>query len=464
MRYYLKRVLTKEQLYQLFQLNSNSQAPSFVIYSTELTERLSYTCNFIFQHVLNCNYKLTSDLKTFNESKELKINYSSNVLDNAFKIEPHKLLFETSIDQNYIPTHVTKNDLVYFYPNETKCDLGYDLFSSVFYFISRYQEWQPFEKDRHQRFEAVNAIQFQLKQHLKPLVNIWINEFKLKLIDHFGSIQFTQKKFVYASTIDVDNLFAYKNKGQKRTIAGALKDIYLLDLKNLKRRIQVVKGKLADPFDVYEQLNAISKQSGVPLFYFFLQRTGTESDRTIDPHSGAFEPVFEQLKKEDVTFGLHPSYNAHTNEKLMKEEFDCIKTHSGSEINLSRQHYLRFDIAKTPKQLINNGVIADFTMGFASAAGYRAATFTPFCYFDLEKNKATELLMIPFVVMDGVYFNYSKTPILEAQEQMIELAEQAKELNGIFVTVFHERTMDESLYLGFKDLYLNLHERLKAIT
>ncbi len=456
--------MNKEQLYQLFQLNSNSQAPSFVIYSTELTERLSYTCNFIFQHVLNCNYKLTSDLKTFNESKELKINYSSNVLENAFKIEPHKLLFETDIDQNHIPTHIAKNDLVYFYPNETKCDLGYDLFSSVFYFISRYQEWQPFDKDRHYRFEASNSIQFHLKQHLKPLIDIWVNEFKLKLQQFFGSIQFTQKKFVYTSTIDVDNLFAYKNKGQKRTIAGALKDIYLLDLKNLKRRLQVVKGKLADPFDVYEQLNTISKQSGVPLFYFFLQRTGTEFDRTIDPHSGAFEPVFEQLKKDKIEFGIHPSYNAHINEKLMKEEFDCIKQHSHSTINISRQHYLRFDIAKTPELLIKNDVVADFTMGFASSPGYRAATFTPFCYFDLKNNKATDLLMIPFVVMDGVYFNYSQIPALEAQEQMIELATQAKQLNGIFVSVFHERTMDEALYPGFKDLYLNLHERLKAST
>jgi hypothetical protein len=219
-----------------------------------------------------------------------------------------------------------------------------------------------------------------------------------------------------------------------------------------------LKGKMQDPFDVYDDLNELSKKTKTPLFYFFLQRSGTEHDRTIDPSSSAYKQVFEKLNKSGVGYGLHPSYETVSNAELIKQEFEIIRKNSNSSIQISRQHYLRFNIKTTPKQLISNGVVADFTMGFAFGAGYRAGTFTPFYYYDLENEKATDLLMVPFVIMDGVYFIYSNTGVAEAEKQIVELAEDVKRLNGILVTVFHERTFDEVLYPGFGGLYRRLQE------
>lgn len=454
--------MNSDQLNTLFQLKAAANAPQILVYSSESSERLNYTCKFIFEHVLICNYAIVHDQTYFQNSNGIRINYSNTNLAHAFQIKPHLLLFESDVKENFKPEYELKSDQYMFFPNKENCDLGFDIFSAVFYFISRYQEWQGFDSDRHHRFEATNSIQFQLKQHLKPMVNVWIDQLKNKLQSKFSELKFPQKKFSYISTIDVDNLYAYKGKGKKRTIAGALKDLYLLDLKNLKRRLKVVKGEEADPFDVYDQLNKLSLEKSIPLIYFFLQRTGTEFDRTIDPNSVAFEPVFEKLKKDNISFGLHPSYDAHTNDDLMNTEFELIRSHSKTEITISRQHYLRFDIRKTPFQLIKNKVLADFTMGFASEPGYRAATFTPFHFFDFSSNKPTLLLMVPFVIMDGVYFNYSKTPAIEAEAQIFEMVNEVKRLNGIFITVFHERTFDEVLYPGFKQLYVNLHEKLKA--
>lgn len=450
------------QLNNLFQLKALSNAPRIIIYSSSYSERLNYVCQFIFEHVLNCHFLIVNDLSQFENSEGIGINYSNANTPFAFQIKPHHFLFESGINNEFKPEYEFNSDLCSFFPNKESCDMGFDLFSAVFYFISRYQEWQTFDGDRHRRFEAINSIQFQLKQHLKPLANIWIDQLKTKLQLKFKDLKFPQKKFRYISTIDVDNLYAYKHKGKKRTIAGALKDIYLLDIKNLKRRLRVVNGKEDDPFDVYDQLNSMTLESKTPLIYFFLQRSGTEFDRTIDPNMGAFEPVFEKMNAQQISYGLHPSYDANTNESLMQSEFQTIRTHSKTEISISRQHYLRFDIRKTPFQLISNKVVADFTMGFASSAGYRAATFTPFYFFDLLKNETTNLLMVPFAAMDGVYFNYSKTYPHEAEEQMLELANEAKRLDGIFITVFHERTFDDALYPGYKEVYVNLLEKLKA--
>ena len=67
--------------------------------------------------------------------------------------------------------------------SDASCDLGYDIFSSVFYFISRYEEWQDFEKEKHGRFDLQQSILFKDQQHLKPVLNIWIEEFKLALLN-----------------------------------------------------------------------------------------------------------------------------------------------------------------------------------------------------------------------------------------------------------------------------------------
>jgi hypothetical protein len=145
---------------------------------------------------------------------------------------------------------------------------------------------------------------------------------------------------------------------------------------------------------------------------------------------------------------------------LLREYLEIMISSSGKQIDISIKIFLRLKIKTTPQQLLSYGIKADFSIGFASGAGYRAGTFTPFNYYDLEKEKASELLMVPFAVMDGVYFIYSQTQISEAKKQILQLAEEARAMNGIFISVFHERTFDEALYPGFGELYRFLLAKL----
>jgi len=452
--------LNTDQLHNLFQIRASHDAPVILIYSKTLTERLAYTCRFVFEHVLNCRYEITTELSVFQQFASTKINYSDVFVENAFQILPHTLLFETGVDPLYTLSGEIKNGRMYFHLNTSNDNLGHDLFASVFYFISRYQEWQTFPADEHGRFELVASIQHKLGCHLDPLVNIWIEELKekLKLLDR--SMAFPIKKFRYISTVDVDNLYAYRSKGALRTLGAIAKDLVTGKFSNLQRRLSVLSGRISDPFDVYAQLNELAKSTGVPLIYFFLQRSNTKYDRTVNPNSDVFKKVFNELMKSKVPFGLHPSYHTSVNKDLMKNEFDRMRERSSAAATLSRQHFLRFQISSTPQQLIENGVQIDFTMGFASGAGYRAATFTPFYYFDLNSEQATDLLMVPFVAMDGSYFVYSQTSAQQAESELFALAETARKLNGLFVTVFHERTFDPVLYPSFGELYIKLQKNL----
>ncbi len=457
-------MLNRQGLDLLLNFTKEDSDP-LIIYCAVATQRLIYTSEFIFNTVLKVPYKISSNQKEFEASSHFKINYSKECFDGIVQVIPCGLLSETGITE-IKPAPFFKDDLIYFY--KTSAEPGgflfhFDIFSAVFYFISRYEEWQRFEKDLHGRFEAASSLLFQHKQHLKPALDLWIREFAQFLKAANTGLDFPPKQFQVISTIDVDNLFAYKNKGLLRTAGAAVKDLLKIDLKNLKARLSVISGRSADPFDIYENVSGFCSGLQVPMIWFFLFRSGTRYDRSVDPRSGAFKNVFKILKGEKALIGLHPSYHSVNEKNRLGSEAAAISAVLGEPVHLSRQHYLRFDIRTTPDLLIENGIEMDASMGFASSPGFRAGTSHPFYYFDFSKEKKTGLLFLPFCTMDGAYFVYSKTSPDETLVSMLSLAKEVKKAGGFFISVFHERTFYNHLYPGFGTLYKNLHRRLKEL-
>jgi len=449
-------ILNRDELYQLFQLTAQTNSLVFCVYSPKVTNRLNYTLQFVFEHVLNVRYKVFQNKTDWENESVLKINYSHDIIKNSFHITPSGLLQENGINKTFYPPFEKINGQPVLFPSSSG-DVPFDIFSAVFYCISRYEEWQDFIPDTHQRFERNQSVFFKAGYHHRPLVNLWIEDWKTLLNKKYSHIQWPQKKFRLISTIDVDNLYAYKHKGFLRTTAAIAKDAIHFDFSNLARRVSVLRGQQPDPFDVYDELIQFSKNEHFTLLYFFLQHTGTKYDRTVNPHSPYFKTLFHKLVNSGIYFGLHPSYHTLHNYPQLQRELALIKNQSGINIQVSRQHYLRFNIQTYPQYLIQAGIVADFSLGFASGSGYRAGTFTPFLYYNFKEEKQEDLCMVPFVVMDGVYFNYDTVSAQSALKEMIELKEQAANLNGIFISVFHERTFDEVLYPGFRNAYKKIY-------
>lgn len=461
-------MLTKQSLYALFDLNVASHAPLIVVYTEQPLPRLNYVCQFIFEKALNVPFRITHDLKEFETTNNsLRINYSETAQAlESFQVLPSGLLHQKGVSE-IKPTTVLKNGMIYFYPSATesgnvkRCD--FDVFSAVFYCISRMEEWQKYERDIHQRFEAPSSFLYQQKFHLKPVVDIWIEELKSALKAVYPEVKFPEKKFKTISTIDVDNLFAFKAKGWMRTLGASARDVLNRDFFNLKLRWQVVLGRKRDPFDVYADISEFCFEQRIPLIWFFLFNTGNAYDRTVNPRSNAFLRVFRALKENHALFGLHPSYHSSFKKEILRNELKSLSEKSNEPITLSRQHYLRFDIRTTPALLLREGIIADFTMGFASYPGFRAGTSRPFHYYDFDQESASELLFVPFCAMDGAYTVYDLADPDAALSSMLNLAKEVKKINGFFITVFHERTFFDHLYMGYGTLYKKLHSGVKEL-
>lgn len=451
--------MTKEGLHNLLNLGVEEKVTRIIIFSETKSERLNYVCEFIFNIVLKINYSITHSISEFEASNQFKINYSEMAINKAFQIKPHTLLFETTIT-TIKPQPVVVNNTIYFFETTTS-DFYCDVFAATFFLISRLEEWQDFDADAHQRFEAKNSILFQNNLHLKPVVEIWIEEFKTSLKKIYPSIIFPEKKFKAISTIDVDNLYAFKHKGFSRTLGAIAKDVFNFGpsgfgYNNLKNRLKVVFGKQNDPFDIYTSISDFCLQNSIPLLYFFLYKTGTSYDRTVNPKSIAFKNVFATLKNKKAFIGLHPSYYSSIDEIMLKQEVSDFSKALRDDVKITRQHYLRFNIKTTPKHLLQNGILADFTMGFASQVGFRAGTSLPFYYYDFISEKKTELLFVPFCAMDGAYLIYNQTTPESTLNSLLQLANEVRKVNGLFITVYHERTFYDNLYKGFGDVYRKL--------
>lgn len=435
-----------------------SRCGRVLIYTAQHSPRLEFVCEFIFAHVLGTPWRITTDAAEIKSHDDCSVNYSAEDIPDAFRILPQSLLFEKGVASRQ-PQPVFRDKQIYFFPNGEKLSgLHFDLFSAVFFFISRMEEWQPFTPDEHGRFEAEASLPGKHGYLQRPVVDEWITEFSREIRRRFPRVTFRERGFRAISTIDVDNVYAYRNKGLARTVGGAVKDILRGDVSGLFERMNVVLGLRNDPFDIYESISAFCRDHNVPLFYFFLMRSGTKYDRTIDPARGVLKQVLADIG--DHTVGLHPSYDASHDEQLLSAEVSLLSEFTGRPVGYSRQHFLRFDIKETPHLLIRNGIKADFSMGFARSAGFRAGTTYPFYYYDIAAEKKTDLLFVPFCMMDGAFSIYNKTDARTAMVELLALASVIRETGGFFVSVFHERTFSDRLYRGFGTLYKKLHERL----
>lgn len=445
-------------LQELIHPSVSPGAPTVLIFSPRESARLDYVCEFIFHRVLGLNYRISSGLADVSTGDQPCINYSEQKLPGAVQILPQGLLFETGLRSEFPTAHWEQGRFYMFRATGSTADI----FSAVFWSISRYEEWQNAERDRHGRFEAAQSFFFRHKAHLAPVTDQWIMDLKALLLTHYPGLDVPPIKNQVISTLDVDNLYAYRHKGWLRTLGASARDLVTGQFANLGRRLSTLIGASRDPFDIYSSLSSFCSEQKLPLFCFFLFRNDTAFDRTVDPRSGAFDKILALLKDNGAVCGLHPSYFTVNEPTRLSDEVRQFSGSYGEPVTCSRQHYLRFDIRRTPRDLLANGIEADFTMGFASSPGFRAGTAYPFRYYDLEKEQALELVAVPFCAMDGAYFVYEQLSPDEALQSLTALAAEVGRTGGNFVTVFHERTFSDHLYPGFGSLYKKLHLHLKG--
>ena len=195
-----------------------------LIYSPDKSPRLKYVLDFIFRDVYKIDYRISKVKEEVISHNGPKINYSNELIEGVPSIHTVPLLFEESVSDQIAEikpgTHWKSNPVIF--PVENNSIIPFDIFAAVFYFISRYEEYLPFNSDRHGRFHSASSIANVLKADDLPLVDHWLLNFSELLNKTFGYNLDLRNGFFFEPTIEIDNAWAFKNKGLVRTIGSVL--------------------------------------------------------------------------------------------------------------------------------------------------------------------------------------------------------------------------------------------------
>lgn len=426
-----------------------------LIYTPTISPRVKYIFSFIFGEILLADFDFTSSPDIFLDYQGPKFSYAEQPLANEAFFEQVSLLRKNNIEPFEIELTLFGDKKV---PFATVAGiLPFDVFAASFYFVSRYEEYLPFEADRHGRYRAELSLQYKLGLLDVPIVDEWALLIKKVLLDRFPDMHFGKKKYEFIPTIDVDRAYHFKANSWLRNTGRMAKALLTADTERIKNMIGTALGK-KDPFDTYSYLNRLHCQHQLGAIYFFLlsKRGHPAFDLNIDPESPQLKALLNTLRTQ-APIGIHPSYSSNSHHHKLAQELDTLTTLIGKRPIISRQHFLKITLPKTYLQLLKAGIQHDYTMGYASQIGFRAGTCTPFFWYDVQLEKQTLLKIHPFAIMDvslRQYLSMSPTTALQAIEKLVIAV---KNVNGTLYTLWHNESVSETgPYKGWRIVYEQL--------
>ena len=339
--------------------------------------------------------------------------------------------------------------------------MPFDPFAASFYLVSRYEECLETKRGKYKRFPATESILSKYNLLKKPVVNIWANLLAEKLQKRFPALVFPERKFQFHSTVDIDNAWAFLHKGFFRTCGALAKATAKGHLQEVKNRLNVILGKEKDPYDSYDFLDSVFAGNEDKVTFFFLLGDYARYDKNIH-HKNKYLRQLVQKTAARYNVGIHPSYSSSKKrgKKKLPVEIARLEKITGSKVKKSRQHFIRLLFPRNYRRLLKAGILEDFTMGYPSHTGFRAGICTPYYFFDLKKEKATNLKIIPFQVMDVTLRDYLGLSPLEATKEIEGLMAEVKKVGGTFVSIWHNETVtDLDSWKGFRQVFEEMNRK-----
>jgi len=347
-----------------------------------------------------------------------------------------------------------------------------DLIASTYFLISRYEEMVRSDiRDAHGRFPGKESLPYRAGLIDSPLVDEYGRLLRIQLRETGCEVPKLPKQIrkIYL-THDIDQLSHYRNfrgfmggllRGIKRpkegdraimSYFGGLKNDPWYTLPWLFKLDNSVKQALGS--DRCESIAFIKVGGGLR----------KEDKPFIMHHLQDFQELITLCKEKDITFGLHSSYEAGMNPSRIIDEKKHLERISKRKITYNRHHFLDSREPEDMQMLVDSGIDADFTMGYADVAGFRLGTCRPVKWINPKKQELTSLTLHPLTIMDGSLSDkrYMYLNAHEAYEYCIRLIDMVESWNGDLVLVWHNTSVENTPESYHRKLYLDIIKYLKT--
>jgi hypothetical protein len=427
-----------------------------LVFVPKKTSRIQYVFRLVFKELLKIKCTLTSDLDKFLSADAAKIVYADKAYSDDIFFKSSGLLFQKSIE-NIDIEHIDFEDNKAIFPvHDKNSALPFDVFSAIFFLVSRYEEYQPYVPDMHGRFTAHLSLSAELNFLDKPMANIWAISIKKIILEKYADMHFPTLVYRFRPTYDVDSAFTFSQKGLVRSIGGYLRSVKEFKWSEIVQRSRVLFSGFKDPFDTFDLQIEYQKRYNLKPIYFFLFGHYGHYDKNINTRNRIFRFLIKKIS-DYAQIGIHPSYYTNEHPELLHKEIKNLERVINKDITQSRQHFLRLNLPVTYRNLIEQDITDDYSMGYAALPGFRAGICSSHNFYDLDIEVETKLRVHPFMVMDGTLKDYMNLTPADAVELIKKLIEEVRKVNGTFTSLWHNEPLsDEKRWKGWRKVYEEL--------
>jgi peptidoglycan/xylan/chitin deacetylase (PgdA/CDA1 family) len=349
-------------------------------------------------------------------------------------------------------------------------------------------EWETQERERRGNLDFQHNPLFWSGRYLEPVINQWLLENTADA--SLSASPWPQgKRFAVCLTHDVD-LISYAS--WKPSIRRGIELVRLLfgdsngimpTAKSLaspagvKHLVSLLASKAASATctkggrqDLFAPWLSLEARYGFRSTFFFLPNRSSRYhffDGPVYRHEDClgFEgerttvaELMRELDRRGWEVGLHGTFSSFDDAHELKKQKDQVERSVQKEVVSTRQHYLHFDITKTPKAQNEAGFKYDSSFGSNRLIGFRNGIAFPFYFYDLGADAPLPLLEIPLHIQDGALFNPDN---LDLSPPLALLSDRVEDTRGLVTLLWHPHVVDERRFPGWFWVY---EELLKYIS
>jgi hypothetical protein len=325
-----------------------------------------------------------------------------------------------------------------------------DLVASAFFWLAGWQEHVARRRDEHGRFPYEASLQARWDLARRPVVDAYRERLADRLREAGLAVErktWDGSAWAFCPTHDID----YPKKWRPGILYREVVHYALQNRRGISvseradRLLRVFRAWMSgdDPFrEARSRLFRETNDRGGRSTFFL--KAGATSERDVPYRLD--EPLLQReiaaLREAGFEIGLHPSYGAHTNEKLMRRERDRLREAAGARPTSVRQHYLRHEMPATTRLHERLGFRIDSSLGFSTREGFRHGTCLPFQPFDIPANEPLDVWELPLALMDGTLFTHRNLDAAAGRRVTRDLMRVCRRYGGVFVGLWHNTAWD----------------------
>ena len=335
--------------------------------------------------------------------------------------------------------------------HDSRIDLPIDIFGSAFFMLSRYEEVVLSERDTHDRFPGSASIAHKFGFLERPIIDEYVEILWSAMKQLWPGLTRKPRKNRFLVSCDVDSPFLCKGSFYQiaRRAAGDLlkRRSPGIAWANLKNEFQGYFGDLShDPhYQGIQYIMSLNERAGRKVAFYFIPQKTSALDGSPSLDDPNIRALLREINHRGHEIGIHPGYNTYRHPENMTRSVEVLRRVL-DEANImqselgGRQHYLRWETAKTARLLADNGLSYDSTLSYADRPGFRCGTSREFKMFDPAAREPLPLLQRPLVLMEcsviaDRYLGLGYTS--EAIDLMLTLKRRALSIGGEFTLLWH---------------------------